>query len=214
MSDSAGAAGNDEAFLHAHDNLIARSDYQFSLPDFAAPKVPDWLQALAHFLQNNWVAIKWGSCIVAGLILCYVIYALVRKFWPLLTNIKSTADSPQETEEEWRPTPAQARQLLSESDALAARGLYSEAVHLLLLRSIEDIDERRPHLVQPMLTSREIARLRALPEQARAAFGGIAQIVERALFAGDNIGAVEFARCRKDYESFAFPALWQIGAAR
>lgn len=214
MSDLVGAPADDKAFLHAHANLIARSDYQFTLPDFTAPKVPDWLQALAHFLQNNWFAIKWGIWIVAGLIVCYAIYVLIRKFWPLLAKIKPIAAGPQETQEEWRPTPAQARQLLSESDALAARGLYSQAVHLLLLRSIEDIDERRPHLVRPMLTSREIAGLGALPEQARAAFGGIARVVERTLFAGDDIGAAEFARCRRDYESFAFPALWQIGAAR
>ena len=61
-------------------------------------------------------------------------------------------------------------------------------------------------------TSREIAGLNELPEAARPAFHGIARAVERSRFAGGTIDAAEFARCRKDYESFAFASTWKVAA--
>jgi hypothetical protein len=53
--------------------------------------------------------------------------------------------------------------------------------------------------------------LRALPGPAREAFGGIATAVERGLFANLPIGREDFARCRRDYESFALPN-WSAAA--
>src|SRR5690606_1197116 len=50
-----------------------------------------------------------------------------------------------------------ARALLAEADALAAAGRFAEATHLLLYRSVEDIETRRPGLVRPAMTSRELA---------------------------------------------------------
>jgi len=198
---------SDSAFQHAHDALIGQSDFQFAFPGYTQPPVPGWVVALGHFLRDNWHAIKIGLWVVAGLILCLFIYALVRRFWPLLWTMQAPGRA-ERTQSEWRPSAAAARELLRESDALAAEGRYSEAVHLLLLRSIQDIEERRPHLVRPALTSREIGVLGALPENARAAFAPIVRLVERALFAGEPLGADDFARCRRDYESFAFARAW------
>jgi hypothetical protein len=58
---------------------------------------------------------------------------------------------------------APARQLLGDADALAADGRYSEAAHLLLHRSIAEIDRRRPASIRKALTSRDIAALPTLP---------------------------------------------------
>ena len=162
-----------------------------------------------NFLREHWGAIKWGIWIVAGLIVAFVLYQLFLAYWPVLSRWRpKRADSKEASETTWRPMPSQARHLLAESDALAAEGLYAEAVHLLLLRSIEDIQERRAGLVRPTFTSREIGELRALPAPARAAFASIARVVERALFAGHPIGAEEFARCRQEYEGFALAPAW------
>ena len=73
--------------------------------------------------------------------------------------------------------------MLGEADALAAEGLYSEAARLLLYRSIEDIDDKRPDLVRPALTSRDIGALSDIPGRPRSAFARIAMMVERSLFA-------------------------------
>ncbi len=192
----------EQSFQRAHDAVVHNPAYQFSLPTFQRPKDPEWLLALLKFLGDNWFVIKWILWITAGVVVLTIVGLLVRRYGPLLLRFRRGGpDGP--AEPEWRPTQAQARRLLEESDAFAARGLYAEAVHLILLRSIEDIREKRPRLVRPTLTSREIARLDALPETARRVFSGIAGVVERALFAGREVGPADFARCREDYKTFA-----------
>jgi len=112
-------------------------------------------------------------------------------------------------DESWRPEAAPARALLSEADQLAAKGLFSEAAHLLLFRSIADIDSRRPDLVRPALTSRDIAALDAIPGRPRSAFARIAMLVERSLFAGRPLGEGDWRDCRAAYEEFAFAEGWR-----
>jgi hypothetical protein len=70
--------------------------------------------------------------------------------------------------ESWRPDAAVARVLLADADALAAKGRYAEAAHLLLRRSVQDIEGSRPRLVRPALTSRDIAAHPGLPDAARS----------------------------------------------
>src|SRR6185369_17130871 len=101
------------------------------------------------------------------------------------------------------PEAKEARELLSEADALAAQGLYSEAAHLLLFRSIEDIDDKRPDLLRPALTSRDICALEEIPGPPRSAFARIAAMVERSLFAGRPLVSSDWGDCRAAYEEFA-----------
>lgn len=204
----------DSAFAHAHEALRRHSDYQFDFPSFHRPQPPEWLAALGRFLVQNWPAIKWAIWIIAAALILWAVYKLARKYGPLLPELlKRPLKLPSRPPpEQWRPAPAAARQLLKEADALAAMGRYSDAAHLLLLRSIEDIESRRPNLVRPNFTSREIGRLGALPELARNTFMSIAEVVERALFAGQPVGADVFAQCRQAYERFAFPDVWNAPA--
>src|ERR1700712_2581547 len=172
MDDSQFDATADKAFAQHHSDLLQHSDIQFSMPVYKQPPEPEWLKWLANFLKNDWVYIKWTLWIIAGLVVTYVVVTLVRQYWHLIWR-KKEAEKPRTlwpAEEPWRPAPQQARQLLKEADALAAQGRYSEAVHLLLLRSIEEIEARRPRLLRRALTSREIGSLRDLPEGARPAF--------------------------------------------
>jgi hypothetical protein len=80
---------------------------------------------------------------------------------------------------------------------------------LLLFRSIEDIDSRRPDLVRPALTSRDIAALEAIPGPPRSAFARIAMLVERSLFGARPLAAGDWSECRKAYEDFAFAEGWR-----
>ncbi len=109
---------------------------------------------------------------------------------------------------DWRPDEAKARALLEDADRLAAQGAYDEAAHLILYRSIDDIEGRRPRLVRPALTSRDIAALEAVPGAARAAFSRITQAVEASFFGGRSLDRDGFAECRRAYEAFAFPEAW------
>ncbi len=200
--------------MRALSGRVTRHPVQCFLPG-TQPKAPEWLKAVAQFLHNYSKPIEWFVWIAGGAILLLVLYHLIKTFAPrLLAWRPKPKAAPDAAPEEWRPTAAEARKLLEESDALAATGDYAQAVHLILLRSIQDIDERRPKLVRPTLTSREIGRLPDLPSAARNAFVGIAQTVERALFAGHPVGAEEFAQAREQYAAFAFPQAWRIGALR
>ncbi len=62
------------------------------------------------------------------------------------------------------------RSWLDEADALAAKGRFAEAIHHLLLRSVEDIARRRPKLVRPALTSRELSASDGIPAARRAIY--------------------------------------------
>lgn len=112
-------------------------------------------------------------------------------------------------DEDLRPERARAQALLADADRLAALGDYDSAAHILLLRGVDDIRERRRGLIKPFLTSREIAVLEALPTQARITFAQIAAYVERSAFAGRGLDQAEFSRCREAYEAFAFPDAWK-----
>jgi hypothetical protein len=199
-----GAGLSDADFARAHDALLRQGDLQFVLTAYQAPKPPDWLKPLFELLAKLapiFPYIFWGGLIVGGLA---ILYFVLREFAGLrLPRFRRRAKTVLELE--WRPTEARARTLLEEADRLAAEGRYGEAAHLILYRSIEDIDGHWPNLVRPALTSRDIADHRGLPERARQTFGDIARVVERNIFGGADLAADDFAFCRRAYEAFALP---------
>ena len=195
-----------EAFDAAHRRLLADSAIQFDLPAYEPPTMPAWLRALAEFIRENGEILEvlfWILVVTGILFLLYVLgLRLSGAEWPWRRKAN-------ETQEDWRPAEAPARALLSEADALAAQGRFSEAAHLLLFRSIEDIDLRRPDLLRPAFTSRDIAALPALPERPRGAFARIAMLVERSLFARRPLAETDWSECRSAYEEFAFADGWR-----
>ncbi len=119
------------------------------------------------------------------------------------------AQADEEESEDWHPAAAPARAWLQEADALAARGLFAEAAHHLLLRSVDDLASRRPHLVRPALTSRDLSRAQGVPPAPRQLFAQIAAVVERSLFGGRPVGAEDWTACRAAYANFAQSANWR-----
>ncbi len=107
-----------------------------------------------------------------------------------------------------RPEEETARALLEDADALAAAGRFAEAVHLLLFRSINDIQEKQQGSVPRSMTAREIGRLETLPSRVRSALSPIIQIVERSFFGGREVDEGGWQSARKSYESFAFGEAW------
>jgi Domain of unknown function (DUF4129) len=195
-----------DALTRAHDALLARSDLQFAFANAPPPPtVPDWLKTLAEWLAKAGPAFKWlfwiGLAFGVGAILLFIGRELLAARFPSFRRKPKAAPEP-----EWRPTAARARTLLEDADRLAAAGRFGEAAHLILFRSIEDIDARWPNRVGPALTSRDIAELDILTPTARGTFAAIARVVEKSLFGGRNVDADEFAACRNAYQAFALPA--------
>ena len=207
---SPGFDGASDAFARAHDALLRGKDLQFA-PSVTPkpPDVPDWLLAIGKALAAAapYLAyVFWGGLILgAAIILYFVARELIVTRWPSFKLNKG----PVLGEEAWRPSAAKARTLLEDADKLAAAGRFAEAAHLILFRSIEDIEGKRPDLIKPALTSRDIAQLEGVPERVRRTFSEIARVVERSFFGGRSVGADEFAACRKAYEGFAFNEAWR-----
>lgn len=153
----------------------------------------------------------WSVIALAVAALIYMVYQRFRTGeWRLPRRrlaVSAEYDGAGEEEEE---TPAfePKRSWLQEADALAAQGLFAEAVHHLLFRSIEDIAYRRPQLVRPALTSREIAAAKAIPAKARDMFTAIAALVERSLFGGAPVTADDWADARTAYGDLAAGRSW------
>jgi hypothetical protein len=201
--------------VRAHQKLLEHHELQFDFPEFHPNPPPQWLLDFLKFLAKIWPNLSflgyvgWGVVIIGALVIAFLIgREIYRQPWARKRRSRDEGNA-----SEWRPAAEAARNLLREADLLASEGRYAEAVHLILLRSIEDIGEHKPGLVRPAMTSREIGALRQLPAAARTTFVTIMQIVERALFAGLQIVAADFAQCREAYERFAFPGVWAGVAA-
>jgi hypothetical protein len=202
--------GASDAVARAHASLLRDKTLQFepTAPP-KPPNAPEWLIAIGKALNAAapfLTYVFWGMLILgAALILFFLARELLATRWPGFKRHKGPALGA----EDWRPTAAKARTLLEDADKLAAEGRFAEAVHLILFRSIEDIEGKRPDLISPALTSRDIGRLDGVPERVRRTFGDIAAVVERSFFGGRAVDAEAFASCRQAYESFAFSEAWR-----
>jgi hypothetical protein len=200
---ASGARPDAHALAAAHARLLSDPALQFDFPAslHAPPLPPGWLASIAPFL--GWVFI---GALVLGVLLLVGLFVrdLLGENWSALLERRKRA-APAAG---WRPEPAAARALLADADRLAADGAYGDAARLILRRSIDDIEGRRPALVRPHYTSREIGRLVELPPAARAAFASIAAVVERSLFGGERLDKSGYALCRRTYEAFALPETW------
>lgn len=220
-----------DQFAQAYKGLRSDPSVQFNLvPANPQPKPPAWLEALGRWLRHylfepigkalRWIGsffpdapyariFLWTVLALAALALAWAIYNRLRHGeWrlrlPRLAPVTDIAD-----EDEWSPDEAPARSWLEEADAFARQGRYAEAVHHLLFRSIDDISSRRPNLVRPALTSREIAASHGIPSRARELFTAIARLVERSLFGGRPVGESDWLEARGAYSDFALAGAWR-----
>jgi hypothetical protein len=227
---SQAAANGADRFAHAYQAMRADSSIQFNLaPPPAIPKLPPWLEAFFRWLGRTlepvgrfltwigsffpdaayarillWLVIGLGAAALLWAIYNRIRYGEWRWRLPRLAQLTDV-----EGEEEWVPELAGARSWLEEADALAREGRFAEAIHHLLFRSIDDIASRRPALVRPALTSRELAASQGIPNRARDLFAGIARLVERSLFGGRPVGEKDWMEARTAYSDFALPAAWR-----
>ena len=224
------AASEADRLGHAWQAMRSDSSVQFNLtPAEQPPQPPAWLKAFAHWMDKvfepvgrflKWIGsffpdaayariLLWTVIGLGAAALLWAVYNRIRRGeWRLrLPRRARVADAPDE--EEWTPEETGARSWLQEADALAREGRFAEAIHHLLFRSIDDIASRRPALVRPALTSRELAASEGLPGRARDLFAGIARMVERSLFGGWPVAEGDWLEARAAYSDFALPAAWR-----
>lgn len=201
-----------EDFASAWREMRGNEDLQFApveLPQAAEPEPQsNWLadmldglasilSPIARFFAASWPVLMWVLIAAfAGLI----IYFLYTTYGPGAAKRARRKDAKQD---EWAPQEDEALALLEEADRLAAAGDFDEATHLLLKRSVGQIAEARPDLVEPSSTARELASEPRLPEAARRAFSLIAAPVERSLFALRKLSQDDWQAARAAYADFA-----------
>ena len=204
------------ALEQAHRDYLRKSNLQLERPEadpieFDPPSPPpNWLRSLLELLAHlgPLLILIFYAAIVAVIVgFLYFLFgeALRIRFGDKDSKSDKTGD---DIIPDFRPEASAARSLLEEADALARAGKFAEAVHLLLFRSIEDIQTRIETGVPRSLTAREIGMLGFLPERARTALGPIIAIVERSFFGGRDVDQAGWQTARASYEDFAFGGEW------
>jgi len=191
------------------------SDIQFGpLPPPKQPETPEWLKNFLDWLSDVFSPV--GSVLkgigqalgISGPVFLWILAGiavalLALLIWRFARGGGWKRKAKAEPEAEWTPNAAEALTLLEEADRLAAEGRYDEATRLLLKRSVGQIAQARPGLLDPSSTAREIAALEALSQAARNAFATIADRVERSLFALRSLSADDWNAAREAYAEFA-----------
>jgi hypothetical protein len=207
--------GGAEGFARHWQDLRGDSEIQFTpLAPPKPPETPEWLENFLEWLGGVFGpvgdAFSWaGEALgISGQVLLWIVIGaavLLALFliWRFARGMAWNRKAKAEPEAEWTPDTAAALTLLEEADRLAAEGRYDEATRLLLKRSVGQIAQARPGLLDPSSTAREIAALEALSHAARTAFATIAERVERSLFALRSLSADDWSAARAAYAEFA-----------
>ncbi len=207
---------DDAGFQQAWEGIRADPDIQFTpLPDAAPAEISPFWRAVLDFLQwlgdaifgpivaaGDALGLTTRGMVIALAVLIAIALAVVAWRW---FRRRAQAPGDPAAEEGWTPASREALALLDEADRLAAEGRYDEATHMLLRRSIEQIEAALPGLIDPSSTAREISASSGLPPAARRAFAAIAERVERSLFALRRLGAADWRAAREAYAQFALP---------
>jgi hypothetical protein len=219
QSASSALAGNGfsvalpDGFETAHQAYLTDGTLQLERPQqqmesleqpLRAP--PGWLRSIAMFLESLGPLFRALFYVVlAGVVLALLWFVFgeairIRLGW----TREKTIDGKKVIDLEYRPETSRARSLLEEADQLAADGRFAEAVHLLLFRSIEDLQARVSGGVPDSFTAREIAGLKQMPDAMRNALMPIIWVVERSFFGGRMVDQKSWEEARRSYEYFAF----------
>ena len=207
-----------DVFEAAHEALLESDNLQFERPvieveppEFRKPSpFFNWLGQLFAGLGPLFQLLFYlGAAAIAAGILYFILRQIPNiRLQGLRRKDKVTEGDDDHVISNVRPDEKKARAWLEEADALAKEGRFSEAVHLLLFRSIEDIQSKRKAPIPQALTSREIERLDGLPTGPRNALRPIISLVERSFFGGHSVDAENWTSARAAYETFAFGDAW------
>lgn len=223
------AAHEAEKFDTAYRALREDGATQFSLPSTRlAAEPPAWIEAVGRFFRKlfepvgrffSWLdsflpeagfvrIVLWTLIAVAIAAFAAVLVQRLRHGQWQWRSRRKPVESAVEMED-WRPEASPLRAWLEEADALARQGRFAEAIHCLLLRSIDDLASRRPQLARPSLTGRELSCSPLLPARARSLFASIAAIVERSFFGGGMVDECQWVEARQAYSEFAHAGAWR-----
>jgi hypothetical protein len=181
------AAAPSGAIRERAGEILSRSVYQTTLPDAPAPATLDLPLAPLEVVLR---ALLWTAAIGAAILAVAWIVARLRGLVP-----DAAAPAPSA-----RPGADLGRRQLGAAEALAAQGRYGEAIHVLLLDTLDALS--RASRLAPSLTSREIVGRVPLPARARDALSGLVAATEVSWFGGADPGEAEYRLCLERFHDF------------
>lgn len=119
------------------------------------------------------------------------------------------------SEEEFSPAATTARMGKAQlaADELAQQGNYAEAMHVLLLQSVNELRMRLEVSIAVSLTSREILQYIGLPEEGYEVFADIVGRVEISYYGTHQPDESEYLACRESYDTLTHILKQHGGAA-
>lgn len=178
------AAGDDEIARRAA-RVLAGGGYQTELPRH--PRAPVDVHLPLGPLELLLRILVWGAL---GVLAFLAIAWLVRRLAPGARDVELA-----------EPAGAAPVEIpIASAEALAAQGRFAEAIHALLLETLQALS--RAARLAPSLTSREIVARVPLPAPARDALSGLVLAVEVSRFGGADAAEPDYRACLGRFHAF------------
>jgi hypothetical protein len=175
---------------NAAREVIRALDLQTDLPHERELSAPFWLNF--HLSPQSFDVMLWALIILGlGLIL-----------WSVRDRLRPPKAAPQAEAPAASPASRRLDDAQAEAEDLAGEGRFVEAMHVLLLRSLDEMRRRLALEFKESLTSREILAHAPLCARGRGALSAIIQAVERSYFGGSAGRYEDYVACRSHFEAF------------
>jgi hypothetical protein len=174
------------------------SGYQRDLPDEKPEAKPEPPRSHRFEISGDFGSL--ADLVLIGLVVVLVValaIALSTGDWKWLLA-PSRAKPPEETQAVVNRE--RARESLHDADRSAVAGDWSNAIHILLLTSIDLLRRRIGQDVPVALTGRELVGVANVGELRRGDFAALVQAAELCHFGGRPADRVLYDRCREHYE--------------
>ena len=182
----------DDQIERARDAVYERLDLQLEFPDKIAPA------AAADRLEPELMIAYAALWVTVAVVVLTLTALLVRRIRNGSAREETRSDPKSRTPDAAEPATID----LSEVDALVEKGELGEALHLLLLKAIERMDQWRDRSLPASATGRELLEQAELSSAARAALSGLVKAVEPCLFGGLPASETEVADGRSRLQEF------------
>ena len=189
------------AIQQARDKVLAQGDYQTELPnrlrEFKSSESSSSDSWLRDFVPSIDLVIR----IILGIMAGVVLVAFVRFVLDHVQERKR--DMGREARSGAMPIKAGDFQIdLGEIRDLAARGHHGEAIHLLLLKTVQELCRLTNVEISPAKTSREITREIPLEDSPQDDLEALVLTTEISHFGEVPATAADFESCMRRFESF------------
>ncbi len=189
------APAGDQKVRDAVSSVYDWAGYQRELPGEQEPPKPQPPPRLWHIDLGPFVNYLLIGLVVVVLVI--VVLRLMSGEWTLRHGAEPPAPEQQAPGTARRE---QLRERLQSADREAVAGDWANAIHILLLTSIDLLRRRVGQDVPDAMTSRELVGEAQLPAQAREDFAALVAAAELCHFGGRAADRPLYERCRIHYE--------------